>query len=83
LRSEATRSNAYDQLMRWIWLAIVLVTAAPVVLLSAVMNPFMILVLGVEWWQDWLRRLNPYRWQLAFSTLVFVFSLAVYASRYT
>ncbi len=68
--------------MRWVWLAIILVTAVPVVMLAAIMNPLVILVLGVDWWRSWLIRLHPYRWQLALTTLVFAFSIAVYASQY-
>jgi hypothetical protein len=68
--------------MRWVWVAIMVVSGAPVLYVAAVMNPLSIVIAGVDWWRDQLIRLAPYRFRIAFAALVFAFSLGVYLARY-
>jgi hypothetical protein len=58
------------------------VSVVPHVLAGMVLNPVFLLILGIDWWRDWLARLHPYRWWIAFSGVVFAFSTAVYTARY-
>jgi hypothetical protein len=68
--------------VRYVWLAIIVVTAAPLAYVGIVMNPLFILVLGTEWWLDQLERLRPYRWWIVFVAFVFSLSMAVYTTSY-
>jgi hypothetical protein len=69
--------------VRYVWLAIMAVAVVPLLFAGMLLNPVFLVVLGSQWWLDWLGRLHPYRWWIVFSGFVFVFSLAVYLAHYT
>jgi hypothetical protein len=68
--------------MRYVWLAIIAITGAPLLFVGMLLNPVFIVVLGTEWWLGWMRRLHPYRWRIVFIALVFGFALTVYLAAY-
>lgn len=68
--------------MRYLWLGIITVSAVPLLFVGVLLNPLLLLLLGVEWWREWLSRLYPWRWWIVFSGFVFLFSAGVYTIRY-
>lgn len=68
--------------MRYVWIAIIAVSAAPLVYVAWLANPFAVLVLGVDWWRERMARLSPYRWRILFLICVCAFSVAVYTAKY-
>lgn len=68
--------------MRWVWLTIIVVSGTPVALVAVALNPFTVLVLGVERWREWIAQFHPQRRRVVFSTAVFAFSLGVYVAHY-
>jgi hypothetical protein len=47
------------------------------------MNPFLLLLFGTDWWLERMARLRPYRWWTAFLAASCTFSISIYAIRYT
>jgi hypothetical protein len=68
--------------VRYVWLAILVVSGAPLVLVGFVMNPLFLLIGGFQWWLGWMARLRPVRWWIVFSAAVFALSLVIYVGRY-
>ena len=69
--------------MQYVWLAIIAVSAVPVVFLAWFTNPILLILFGVEGWRDRMMRLYPYRWWILFSLVVCAVSAAVYEVSYT
>ena len=69
--------------MRFVWIAIIAASAAPLVYVAWLANPLVIGVLGVERWHERTARLYPYRWWILFLIFVCAFSVAVYTASYT
>jgi hypothetical protein len=65
--------------MRYVWIAIIVASAAPLLYVAWLANPVVIVVLGREAWLGRLARLSPYRWWIVFLVFVCAFSVAVYA----
>jgi hypothetical protein len=68
--------------MRYVWVGVIAVSGAPVVYVGMLLNPFCVLLFGIEWWRERVVRLHPYRWWILFSILVCAFSVAVYTIKY-
>ena len=64
--------------MRYVWIAIIVASAAPLVYVAWLANPIVIIVLGREAWLERVARLSPYRWWIIFFIVVCAFSVAVY-----
>jgi hypothetical protein len=69
--------------VRYVWLAIIVVSAAPLVYVGWLANPLVVAFLGVDWWRARLARLYPYRWWFLFLIVVCAFSVAVYMASYS
>jgi hypothetical protein len=69
--------------MRYVWIALIAASGAPLVCVAWLANPLAFILLGLEGWLDRIARLHPYRWWILFLILVCAFSVAVYAVRYT
>jgi hypothetical protein len=69
--------------VRYVWLAIIVVSAAPLVYVGWLANPLVVAFLGVDWWRARLARLYPYRWWILFLIVVCAFSVAVYMASYS
>lgn len=68
--------------MRYIWLAIIVVTAIPIGYVAVLASPWTYFTLGAEAWRERVFRLYPYRWWVSFSMLVCGFAVAVYLDRW-
>jgi hypothetical protein len=68
--------------MRYVWIAIIAVSAVPLLYVGWLANPLAVLLFGVEWWLDRVARLHPYRSWILFLILVCAFSVAVYTVSY-
>jgi len=68
--------------MRYVWIAIIVASAAPLVYVAWLANPIVIIVLGRDTWLDRVARLTPYRWWILFLVFVCGFSVAVYTIRF-
>jgi hypothetical protein len=68
--------------VRYAWIAIIAVSAAPLAYVAFLANPFLVIVLGVDRWREQMARLSPYRWWILFLICVCAFSVAVYTARY-
>lgn len=68
--------------MRFVWIAIIAVSAAPLVYVAWFANPLSFILFGAEWWRARIARLYPYRWWILFLILVCAFSVAVYTASY-
>lgn len=68
--------------MRYVWIVIIAVSAAPVLYVAWLANPLPIILFGTEWWRVRMTRLYPYRWWILFVILVCGFSVAVYTASY-
>ena len=64
--------------MRYVWIAIIIATAAPLLYVAWLANPLVIIVLGLDPWLERVARLAPYRWWILFLIVVCAFSVAVY-----
>jgi hypothetical protein len=64
--------------MRYVWIAIIIATAAPLLYVAWLANPLVIIVLGLDPWLKRVARLAPYRWWILFLIVVCAFSVAVY-----
>jgi hypothetical protein len=69
--------------VRYVWIAIIAVSAAPLVYVAWLANPLLLVLLGAEAWRDRIVRLYPYRWWILFLILVCAFSVVVYVVSYT
>ena len=69
--------------MRFVWIAIIAASAAPLVYVAWLAKSSVIGVLGVERWHERTARLYPYRWWILFLIFVCAFSVAVYTASYT
>jgi predicted outer membrane lipoprotein len=69
--------------VRYVWIAIIAVSATPLTYFAWLGNPLSFMLLGAEEWRNRLARLYPYRWWILFLILVCAFSVAVYTARYT
>ena len=68
--------------MRYVWIAIIAVSAVPLLYVAWLANPLAIVLFGVEWWLDRVERLYPYRWWILSLILVCAISVAVYMDSY-
>jgi hypothetical protein len=68
--------------VRYVWIAIIAVSAAPLVIFAWFMNPLLAVLFGVEGWRERMARLYPYRWWILLALGVCAFSVAVYVDRY-
>jgi hypothetical protein len=68
--------------VRYVWIAIIAVSAAPLVYVGWLANPLVLALFGPEWWRDRVTRLYPYRWWILFAILVCAFSVAIYVANY-
>jgi hypothetical protein len=68
--------------VRYVWLAIIGVTLAPVALVAFLANPIVVIVLGPEAWRERVGRLYPYRWWLGSSLVICAIATAVWAVSY-
>lgn len=64
--------------MHWVWLAIAIVSGAPLAYASVLLNPLTFFAVGSEAWREQLLRAWPYRWQLAFAASVFALALTMF-----
>ncbi|MES1248956.1 MAG: hypothetical protein ABUS54_14920 [Actinomycetota bacterium] len=64
--------------MHWVWLAIAIVSGAPLAYASLLLNPLVFFALGSDRWQEQLARAKPYRLQLAFAAVVFAFAVVLF-----
>jgi hypothetical protein len=69
--------------VRYVWIAIIAVSAPPLVYFGWLANPLAAFLFGAEWWHDRLERLYPYRWWILVLIFVCAFSVAVYTASYT
>jgi hypothetical protein len=69
--------------VRYIWIAIIAICAAPLLYVGWLANPLVVVVLGVDQWRERTARLYPYRWWILFLILVCALSVAVYGARYS
>jgi hypothetical protein len=65
--------------VQYLWLTIIVVSLAPVALLSVLLNPLMFMLLGADAWRDRVARLHPLRWWIVLSLAVGAFATTVYA----
>jgi hypothetical protein len=68
--------------VRYVWIAIIAVSAVPLLYVPWLANPLAIVLFGVEWWLDRVERLYPYRWWILSLILVCAISVAVYMDSY-
>jgi hypothetical protein len=68
--------------VRYVWIAIIAVSAVPLLYVAWLANPLAIVLFGVEWWLDRVERLYPYRWWILSLILVCAISVAVYMDSY-
>ncbi len=68
--------------MRYVWIAIIAVSAVPLLYVAWLANPLAIVLFGMEWWLDRVERLYPYRWWILSLILVCAISVAVYMDSY-
>lgn len=68
--------------MRYVWIAIIAVSAVPLLYVAWLANPLAIVLFGMEWWLDRVERLYPYRWWILSLILVCAISVAVYMASY-
>jgi hypothetical protein len=69
--------------VQYVWIAIIAVSAVPLVYVGWLANPLVVVVLGVEAWRERVTGLYPYRWWILLLILTCAFSVAVYTVRYT
>ena len=69
--------------MRFVWIAVIAASAAPLVYVAWHANPLVIALLGVERWRERTAQLYPYRWWNLFLIFACAFSVAVYTASYT
>jgi hypothetical protein len=65
--------------VRYVWIAIIDASAAPLLYVAWLANPVVIIVLGRDTWLGRVARLSPYRWWIVFLIVVCAFSVTVYA----
>ena len=68
--------------MRYVWIAIIVASGAPLLYVAWLANPVVIVVLGREAWLERVARLSPYRWWILFLIVVCALSVAVYTIRF-
>jgi hypothetical protein len=68
--------------VRYAWIAIIVVTAAPLLYVGWLANPLSFILFGPEAWRDRIVPLYPYRWWILFLILVCGLSVAVYTAGY-
>jgi hypothetical protein len=68
--------------VRYVWLAIIAVSGAPLVYVGWLANPLVIILLGPELWRDRVARLYPYRWLTLFLIIVCAFSVGTFVAKY-
>lgn len=68
--------------MRYVWLAIVIASAVPLVFAAWLANPIVFLILGADRWLEQVAQLRPYRWWILLGIVVCATSIAVYRVRY-
>jgi hypothetical protein len=59
--------------VRYVWLAIIAVSAVPLVYVAWLANPLVLALFGVAWWLERVAQLYPYRWWILFLMLVCAF----------
>jgi hypothetical protein len=69
--------------VRYVWIAIIAISAAPLLYVGWLANPLVVVVLGVDQWRERTARLYPYRWWILLVILVCAFSVAVYTASYS
>ncbi len=69
--------------MRYVWIAIIAVSAAPLVYVGWLANPLSLILFGAEEWRNRTARLYPNRWWILFLILVCALSVAVYTASYS
>ena len=68
--------------MRYVWIAIIVASGAPLLYVAWLANPVVIIVLGREAWLERVARLSPFRSWILSLILVCAFSVAVYTIRF-
>jgi hypothetical protein len=68
--------------VRYVWIALIAVSAVPLLYVAWLANPLAIVLFGMEWWLDRVERLYPYRWWILSLILVCAISVAVYMAGY-
>jgi hypothetical protein len=68
--------------VRYVWIAIIVASGAPLLYMAWLANPVVIIVLGREAWLERVARLSPFRWWILFLILVCAFSVAVYTLQF-
>ncbi|MGH3025989.1 MAG: hypothetical protein ACRDLR_06050, partial [Gaiellaceae bacterium] len=68
--------------VRYVWLAIIVVSIVPVAAASLLLNPLVFLALGPEAWRERVARVHPYRWWVAASLVALAMATTVYATRF-
>jgi hypothetical protein len=56
--------------MQYVWIAIIVATAAPLLYVAWLANPFVIVILGRDPWLERVAKLAPYRWWILFLMVV-------------
>jgi hypothetical protein len=68
--------------MEWFWLAVMGVSLAPIAVVSFVLNPIVLVVLGPDVWRSRLVALRPYAWWIAASFVACALATVVFGARY-
>ena len=68
--------------MRYVWLAIIGVSLVPVAFVSVVLNPLVLLLIGVDAWQERVARFRPYRWAFTAAIAALGIGVSVYSAKY-
>jgi hypothetical protein len=68
--------------MQYLWLLIIVGGAVPLAYVAWLLNPFLLLLFGPDWWHDRMARLQPHRWRLTAVAVIWVVAATVYIRRY-
>jgi hypothetical protein len=68
--------------VRYVWLALIAVSGAPLVYAGWLANPLSWLLLGPDAWRERVAGLYPRRWLILFLIAVCSFSVAIYTAGY-
>jgi hypothetical protein len=69
--------------VRYLWIALIVVSIVPSAVACFLLNPLVFLMLGPEAWHEQVLRVRPYRWWIAASLISFASATTVFARRYT
>ncbi len=68
--------------MEWFWLVVMGVSLVPVAIVSFLLNPIVLVVIGPEAWRSRLASLRPYSWWIVASFVACLLATVVFGARY-